>query len=101
MEFNADPLAAMRDLLGTTEETTQIVPASPEDCATFEDDSMVCTCNNVNAGEIRSLIRTGQCKSLDDVQVKTRAGGACGSCLPFVAGIVEVEISNCAALTAK
>lgn len=93
MKFNADPLAAMRDLLDAKEESPQIVPASPEDCATFEDDSMVCTCNNVNAGEIRSLIRTGQCNSLDDVQVKTRAGGACGSCLPFVAGIVEVEIS--------
>ncbi len=94
MEFNADPLAALRDLLAAPEEEPQIVPASPEDCATFADDAMVCTCNNVNAGEIRSLIRSGQCNSLDDIQVKTRAGGACGCCLPFVAGIVAVEISS-------
>ena len=93
MEFNADPLAALRDLLATPEVDPQIVPASPEDCATFSDDAMVCTCNNVNAGEIRSLIRSGECNSLDDIQVKTRAGGACGSCLPFVAGIVDVEIT--------
>lgn len=93
MEFNADPLAALRDLLATPAEDPQIVPASPEDCATFSDDAMVCTCNNVNAGEIRSLIRSGECNSLDDIQVKTRAGGACGSCLPFVAGIVDVEIT--------
>ena len=34
----------------------------------------------------------GSCASLDDIQVKTRAGGACGRCLPTVAGIVDVEI---------
>ena len=92
METSADALAAIRNLIGGDEAETTIVPASPEDCATFDDDAMVCTCNNVNAGEIRSLIRSGECNSFDDIQVRTRAGGGCGACVPFVAGIVNVEI---------
>ena len=93
MEPIADPLAAVRNLFVETEEAAPVVPASAEDCATFSDDSMVCTCNTVNAGEIRDLIRSGECNSLDDIQVKTRAGGSCGACLPYVAGIVQVEIT--------
>ncbi|WP_435298575.1 (2Fe-2S)-binding protein [Timonella sp. A28] len=96
METTADPLAAIRNLIGEDETTaSSITPATPEECATFDDDAMVCTCNNVNAGEIRSLIQSGTCCSLDDVQVKTRAGGGCGACLPFVAGIVDVELKKC------
>jgi nitrite reductase (NADH) large subunit len=94
MENTADPFAAIRDLIGGDNDTpTEIIPASPEDCATFTDDAMVCTCNNVNAGEIRSLIRSGECNSFDDIQVRTRAGGGCGACIPFVAGIVQVELT--------
>lgn len=94
METIADPLAAIRNLVGNSEPEAAVIPASAEDCATFDDDAMVCTCANVNAGEIRNLIRSGECNSLDDIQVKTRAGGGCGGCLPFVAGIVNVEIGK-------
>ncbi|MFD2841487.1 (2Fe-2S)-binding protein [Populibacterium corticicola] len=92
MDTIADPLAAIRNLVGADEPEAAVVPASAEDCATFDDDAIVCTCANVNAGEIRNLVRSGTCNSLDDIQVKTRAGGGCGACLPFVAGIVQVEI---------
>lgn len=94
MDTSADPFAAIRDLLGGDDSPSEIIPASAEDCATFTDDAMVCTCNNVNAGEIRGLIRSGECGSLDDIQVRTRAGGGCGACVPFVAGIVQVELSR-------
>jgi bacterioferritin-associated ferredoxin len=94
METTADPLAAIRNLVGNSEPEAAVIPASPEDCATFSDDAIVCTCANVNAGEIRDLIRSGSCDTLDDIQVRTRAGGGCGSCLPFVAGIVNVEIGK-------
>lgn len=94
METTANPLAALRNLVLDSEPKSAVVPASAEDCATFDDDAMVCTCANVNAGEIRSLVRSGECNSLDDIQVRTRAGGGCGSCLPFVAGIVQVEIGK-------
>jgi len=94
MDTSLDSLAAIRNLIGDDEAPTNVVPASPEDCATFDDDAMVCTCNNVNAGEIRSLIRTGECNSFDDIQVRTRAGGGCGACVPFVAGIVNVELGK-------
>lgn len=94
METTADPLAALRSMLGTTEPENAVAPASAEDCATFKDEDMVCTCANVNAGEIRDLIRSHTCNTLDDIQVKTRAGGGCGSCLTFVAGIVNVECAK-------
>ncbi|WP_019148879.1 (2Fe-2S)-binding protein [Timonella senegalensis] len=95
MDTQFDPLASIRDLLGDDPAPTTVVPATPEEVATFDDDAMVCTCNNVNAGEIRSLIRSGECSSLDDIQVRTRAGGGCGACIPFVAGIVNVELGCC------
>lgn len=94
METTADSLAALRNMLGSAEPEAEIVPATAEEVATFDDDAMVCTCANVNAGEIRQLVRSHECNSLDDIQVRTRAGGGCGSCLKFVAGIVNVELCN-------
>ncbi|MEP7765860.1 (2Fe-2S)-binding protein [Sanguibacter sp. 25GB23B1] len=89
----ATSLAALRLMLDDPAETLEVVvPLSAEECALLADDHLVCTCNNVSAGEIRTAMSDGSCASLDDIQVKTRAGGACGRCLPTVAGLVDVEI---------
>lgn len=90
-----DPLAALRLMLDESpEEATPVVPLDAAACAAIADDALVCSCNNVSAGEIREVVCSGACSSLDDVQVLTRAGGGCGSCLPAVAGLVEVSLSR-------
>lgn len=45
----------------------------------MEDDTMICRCERVTAGEIRSLIRQGY-RDLNAIKIVSRAGmGACGS----------------------
>ena len=90
-----DPLAALRLMLDETpEDTTPLVPLDAAACDAIADETLVCSCNNVSAGEIRDVVCSGRCSSLDDVQVLTRAGGGCGSCLSAVAGLVEVSLSR-------
>ena len=90
-----DPLAALRLMLDETPaDAVPVVPLDAEACDAITDDTLVCSCNNVSAGEIRGVVCSGVCSSLDDVQVLTRAGGGCGSCLPTVAGLVEVTLTR-------
>ncbi|PFG35264.1 (2Fe-2S)-binding protein [Sanguibacter antarcticus] len=90
---SASSLAALRLMLDDPADAPEVVvPLSAAECDLLADDHMVCTCNNVSAGEIRTAMQDGSCASLDDIQVKTRAGGACGHCLPTVAGLVDLEI---------
>jgi NADPH-dependent 2,4-dienoyl-CoA reductase/sulfur reductase-like enzyme/ferredoxin len=45
----------------------------------LEDDTIICRCERVTAGEIRTLIRQGY-RDLNEIKIVTRAGmGACGS----------------------
>ncbi len=90
-----DPLAALRLLLDETPaDAVPVVPLDAEACDAITDETLVCSCNNVSAGEIRGVVCSGACSSLDDVQVLTRAGGGCGSCLPTVAGLVDVTLAR-------
>ncbi len=44
----------------------------------IEDDTIICRCERVTAGEIRNLIRKG-CRDMNEIKAVTRAGmGACG-----------------------
>lgn len=54
------------------------------------DDAGVCSCNNVSAGQIRAAFADGA-TSVDAVKECTKAGTSCGSCLPLVIKLVEVE----------
>lgn len=90
-----DPLAALRLMLDETPaEATPVVPLDAAACDAITDETLVCSCNNVSAGEIREVVCGGACSSLDDVQVLTRAGGGCGSCLSTVAGLVETSLAR-------
>lgn len=90
-----DPLAALRLMLDESpEDATPVVPLDATACDAISDETLVCSCNNVSAGEIRDVVGSGRCSSLDDVQVLTRAGGGCGSCLSTVAGLVDVELGR-------
>jgi nitrite reductase (NADH) large subunit len=54
------------------------------------DEAGVCSCNNVSAGQIRAAFAEGA-TTVDDIKVCTKAGTSCGSCLPLVIKLVEVE----------
>lgn len=52
--------------------------ALEENVTRIEDDTIVCRCERVTAGEIRDLIRKG-CRDMNEIKAVTRAGmGACG-----------------------
>lgn len=52
---------------------------------------IVCYCNEVSQSAIEQAIRSGDCKSLDEIFDLTFAGvGACGgSCRPFLKKMLE------------
>ena len=59
----------------------------------MEDDAVVCRCERVTAGEIRSLIRSG-CRDMNEIKAVTRAGmGACGgkTCTPLIKRLFREE----------
>jgi NADPH-dependent 2,4-dienoyl-CoA reductase/sulfur reductase-like enzyme/ferredoxin len=61
--------------------------------AHIEDDIIVCRCERVNAGEIRSLIRQGY-RDFNEIKTVTRAGmGACGgkTCTTIIKRIFREE----------
>ena len=51
---------------------------------------LVCSCNNVGAGNIRNKINEG-CNTLDDLCTATGAGMGCGSCKPEVKRLLEEQ----------
>jgi ferredoxin-nitrate reductase len=54
---------------------------------------LVCSCNNVGAGNIETAIRNG-CTTLNSICDKTGAGTGCGSCKPEVKRIMEASLEN-------
>lgn len=58
------------------------------DAADLADDALVCTCNEVTAGEVRGCAADG-CRTVADVACATRATTGCGSCTSSVARLVE------------
>ena len=57
------------------------------------DDEIVCRCERVTAGEIRTLIRQG-CRDVNEIKAVTRAGmGACGAktCTPLIHRVFREE----------
>jgi sarcosine oxidase, subunit alpha len=59
----------------------------------FDDDDVVCRCERVTAGELRSLIRAGH-HDVNDIKAIVRAGmGACGAktCAPLIERLFREE----------
>jgi nitrite reductase (NADH) large subunit len=57
------------------------------------EDTMVCSCNGVSAGTIRSAIADGGLTDLPMVKACTRAGTGCGSCVPLVKRLLDEELT--------
>ena len=57
------------------------------------DEALVCSCNSVTAGAIRCAVTDEGCTDVAGVKACTRAGAACGSCLPLVKKLVGAELA--------
>jgi NifU-like protein len=55
---------------------------------------IVCHCFGVTEMLIRKVIRDNGLKTAEDVTNYTKAGGACGSCIPRIEDIIEEELSR-------
>ncbi len=56
--------------------------------AVLADDAVVCTCNQVTAGEVRTCVADG-CRTVAEVACATRATTGCGSCRSAVERLLE------------
>ena len=62
--------------------------------AELPDAALVCSCNSVTAGTIRCAVTDDGCTDVAGVKACTRAGAACGSCLPLVKTLVGKELAR-------
>ena len=60
-----------------------------ENADDLDDDTQICSCNNVSKGEISRCIKDGTCKSLGEVKACTKAGTSCSGCLSLVTSILN------------
>jgi assimilatory nitrate reductase electron transfer subunit len=56
--------------------------------AVLTDDAVVCTCNQVTAGDVRACVADG-CRTVAEVACATRATTGCGSCRSAVERLLE------------
>jgi nitrite reductase (NADH) large subunit len=58
------------------------------------DTATVCSCNNVSAGTIRAAVTEHECHDLSTLKVCTKAGTACGSCVPLAKKLLTAEMTK-------
>ncbi|MFC0042614.1 nitrite reductase large subunit NirB [Actinomadura rayongensis] len=57
------------------------------------DATVICSCNNVCAGTIRTAVRDESLTDVAAVKTCTRAGTTCGSCVPLVKKLLDAELT--------
>ena len=62
------------------------------DPATLTDKALICTCNNVCAGDLRAAIAAGN-HDMGDLCGATSAGSGCGGCKPQVKLLLEAQLA--------
>jgi nitrite reductase (NADH) large subunit len=68
-----------------------LMKASEATAAELPDSAQICNCNGVCKGEIVGAIREKGLTSTQEVVAVTRAGAGCGSCVPIVSELVQLE----------
>ncbi|MEP6479643.1 MAG: nitrite reductase large subunit NirB, partial [Rhodoglobus sp.] len=96
---DAEPYAALRPMLGrelSAEPGAYLSAAGgvAPGGADLPDDALVCSCNNISAGSVRSAIHDEGCTELGPLKVCSRAGTQCGSCVPLVKKLLESELEK-------
>ena len=66
-----------------------LLPGAPADPVELSDDALVCSCNQVTAGEIRAAIRARGLTTVVQVANATRASTGCGGCTGEVGALVQ------------
>jgi len=82
-----------KQIAGIRVQAPSVCEPLPEQLERLTDDTIVCRCERVTAGEIRALIRQG-CRDMNEVKAVTRAGmGACGgkTCTALIKRIFREE----------
>ncbi len=82
-----------KQIAGIRVQAPSVCKPLPEQLERLTDDTIVCRCERVTAGEIRALIRQG-CRDMNEVKAVTRAGmGACGgkTCTALIKRIFREE----------
>lgn len=82
-----------KQAVGIKVQEQEIIPEEVPNTTSIADDAVICRCERVTAGEIRSAIRAGV-RDMNQLKAINRAGmGACGSktCRPMVWGIFRDE----------
>lgn len=62
---------------------------------------IICHCFGVTENLIRQVIRENHLKTAEEVTNYTKAGGACGSCIPRIEDIIEEELKIAVAAPAQ
>ncbi len=92
---DASSYAGLRARTGTR------LPGTPEellfggtDIGPLTEATVICSCNNVGAGAIRSAIASEGLTDVPAVKACTGAGTGCGSCVPLVKRILDAELTT-------
>ncbi len=97
---DASAYGMLRPLLGAplgADPAAYLMPEGAGDAlanAELPDAALVCSCNSVTAGTIRCAVTDEGCTDVAGVKACTRAGAACGSCLPLVKKLVGTELAR-------
>jgi len=57
------------------------------------DAAQICSCNNVSKGQLCEAV-AGGCTSIGELKSCTKAGTACGGCLPLVTQVMKAEMKK-------
>ncbi|WP_062072264.1 nitrite reductase large subunit NirB [Demequina sediminicola] len=96
---DASSYATLRPMVGAAlpgDPSSWILPEGQAERPDLElpDAANVCSCNNVTAGSIRSAVNDDGIHDLGELKSHTKAGTACGSCLPLVKKILNTELEK-------
>lgn len=58
------------------------------------DEALVCSCNSVTAGGIRSAVHDEGCTDVKAIKACTKAGAACGSCVGMITKLLGSELAK-------
>ena len=103
---DSSPWTALRPLLGTElgVDAAAFLSApggEAPDTGELPDATLVCSCNAVTAGAIRTAIDEQGCTEVGPLKACTRAGLQCGSCVPLVAKLLKAELAKSGIETSK
>ena len=97
---DASPYLTLRPMLGRqlgSEPGAYLsaLGAQPAGADELPDDALLCACNNVCVGAVRSAVTGPEaCHTVPALKACTRAGTQCGSCVPLLKKTLEQELAK-------